>query len=33
MDRDYIRQMGVWLDLRLLGRAVLATLRGARKDS
>jgi lipopolysaccharide/colanic/teichoic acid biosynthesis glycosyltransferase len=33
MDRDYIRQMGVRLDLRLLGRAVLTTLRGARKDS
>lgn len=33
MDRDYIRRMGVGLDLRLLGRAVLTTLRGARKDS
>jgi lipopolysaccharide/colanic/teichoic acid biosynthesis glycosyltransferase len=33
MDRDYIRHMGVRLDLRLLGRAVLTTLRGARKDS
>jgi lipopolysaccharide/colanic/teichoic acid biosynthesis glycosyltransferase len=33
MDRDYIRQMGIGLDLRLLCRAVLTTLRGARKDS
>lgn len=33
MDRAYIRRMSVGLDMRLLGRAVLTTLRGARSES
>jgi lipopolysaccharide/colanic/teichoic acid biosynthesis glycosyltransferase len=33
LDRDYIRRMSVGLDLMLLARAVLSTVRGTRNDA
>ncbi len=33
LDLDYIRNMSVAFDLRLLGRAVLTTVRGTRRDA
>jgi lipopolysaccharide/colanic/teichoic acid biosynthesis glycosyltransferase len=33
LDLEYIRKMSVAFDLRLLGRAVLTTVRGTRRDA